>query len=72
MGLCEHTDSIDFHAVGLTLWAMLLTDLQYALLNAFVIIPYALFMLWRVGSTRARLKLLIAEIVAAGTPFEVR
>ncbi|MBI1255879.1 MAG: hypothetical protein GC204_00265 [Chloroflexi bacterium] len=52
--------------LGATIWAMLLTDLQYALLNAFVIVPYALWMLWRVGSMRARIKLVIAGFVAVG------
>jgi hypothetical protein len=33
-------------ALGITLWAMILTDLQYPFLLAFIIVPYGLFTLW--------------------------
>lgn len=46
--------------LGLVLWGIVLTDLQYPLWDAFVIVPYVLLTLWRAGSARARLRLLIA------------
>ncbi len=52
--------------LGLTLYGMVMTDLQYPLLNAFVIVPYALWMLWRVGSARARLTLIACGVIACG------
>ncbi len=50
--------------LALTLWAMVLTDLQYPLLNGFVIVPYALWTLWRIPSNRARLALVACGGVA--------
>lgn len=44
--------------LGAMLWGMVMTDLQYPLLNAFVIVPYALWMLWRAPTSRARLMLI--------------
>lgn len=44
--------------LGVLLWGMVMTDLQYPLLNAFVILPYALWMLWRAPSTRVRLMMI--------------
>lgn len=52
--------------LGATIWAMVLTDLQYPLFNLFVFAPYALWTLWRIGSQRARLMLIACGIVAAG------
>lgn len=50
--------------LGVVLWAMVLTDLQYALLNAFVIVPYALFILWRTHSWRVSFNLIACAVGA--------
>ncbi|MBL8155800.1 MAG: hypothetical protein JNM70_16580 [Anaerolineae bacterium] len=50
--------------VGLTLWAMVLTDLQYPLFAAFLIVPYGLWTLLRAADARARLRLIGAGVMA--------
>jgi hypothetical protein len=50
-------------ALGAACWAMLLTDLQYPLLFAPVVIPYGLLTLWQGRAARGRA---IAALVLAG------
>ena len=53
-------------ALGAALWAMLLTDLQYPLLYAPVIVPYGLWTLWRARGSRLRAiaAIMIASVLA--------
>jgi hypothetical protein len=44
--------------LGLTVWAMVLTDVQYPLFAAFVVLPYALWTICQARSLGARLRLI--------------
>ncbi len=46
---------------GFTLWAMQITDLQYALYLAFLIMPYGIWTLWR---SRQRVRLVTSGVIA--------
>jgi hypothetical protein len=52
--------------VGATLWAMVLTDLQYPLFAAFLIVPYGVWTLVRAEDGRARVRLIAAGAAAVG------
>ena len=64
---CEVRLALYTLLLGVSFWAMVLTDLQYPLWNAFVVVPYALFTLWRAGSARARLQCWLA-LRCSGSP----
>jgi hypothetical protein len=51
--------------LGMTVWAMVLTDVQYPLFAAFIVAPYALWTLWQVREP-GRIARLIAAGVSAG------
>jgi hypothetical protein len=51
--------------LGATVWAMVLTDIQYPLFAVFVVLPYALWTIWRANELCKRLHL-IAYGLAAG------
>lgn len=51
-------------ALGAVIWGMILTDLQYPLFAAPLIIPYGVWTLWRADGTKARLRLIAAGIFA--------
>lgn len=46
---------------GVTLWAMQITDLQYALYLAFLIVPYGLWTLWQ---SRDKMRLIVSGVLA--------
>ncbi|MFQ3568517.1 MAG: hypothetical protein SNJ59_16130 [Aggregatilineales bacterium] len=55
--------------LGASVWAMLLTDLQYPLLGAFLLIPYGLAALWRRPRAvvlRSLALLLVGALIALG------
>ncbi len=49
--------------LGMWLWGMVLTDLQYPLFLSFLIVPYGLVTLWRVPTWTLRRWLIIALVV---------
>ncbi|MEO8392296.1 MAG: hypothetical protein ABI700_04810 [Chloroflexota bacterium] len=50
--------------LGLSLWAMVLTDLQYPLFAFFIVVPYGLMTLWRAHSWQIRRWLVVALALA--------
>lgn len=52
--------------LGLAFWAMVLTDIQYPLFLAFLIVPYGLLTLWRAPGWAARARLVLYALVAVG------
>jgi len=44
--------------LGTTVWAMVLTDIQYPLFAAFVVLPYALWTIWQADEPRKMLHLI--------------
>ena len=50
--------------LGLSLWAMVLTDLQYPLFAFFIVVPYGLMTLWRAHSWQIRRWLVVAVALA--------
>jgi hypothetical protein len=53
-------------ALALLLWAIILTDLQYPVFAAFLIVPYALWTLWKLPEWRQRGVLVLVGTVAIG------
>ena len=53
-------------AQGISLWGLLLTDLQFPIFVAFLLVPYGLITLWR---SQARAALIAAGLVAVGVGF---
>jgi hypothetical protein len=51
--------------LGISLWAMVLTDLQYPLFAFFIVVPYGLMTVWRAPSWLTRRWLIIAVALAA-------
>lgn len=53
-------------SLALALWGMILTDLQYPLFAAFLIVPYALLIVYRAPTYGMRARLLLCGLLAVG------